>query len=76
VHEAAHDDEGRAAGDAGNGQPCFKCCGVCTTVGTYTIERRSGDVLLTTTPVVYRIATQSVTGEPVIIDPGIPKRMD
>lgn len=68
-HEA---DEPMPADTAGSA--CFKCCGICTTSPNLTAGAQTDAVRVAFT-VFYLAPVLSFSDRPLVIDPGIPKRI-
>ena len=82
---SAHGHDGHAAhsaSDMDQGEPsapveaaCFKCCGICTVAPSLAETSLRIGARLVGYPVDYFIAARSYADRPLIIDPGIPKRI-
>jgi len=72
MHHAPHDDG--ATKKESTDQACFKCCGICTAVSTFTPLSDPASLVFAATRVVYSIDGESHTDRPMVLDPAIPKR--
>jgi hypothetical protein len=54
---------------------CFKCCGICTAAPNLTDARAPTVAIFVAFSISYFAATQGYSDRPLVIDPGIPKRI-
>ena len=80
AHQQLAGDGAHHAQEKGNpGAPsdtaCFKCCGICTSAPNLSNPDVAADAVFIVFPISYLAAVLSYTDRPLVIDPGIPKRI-
>ena len=53
-------------------QSCLKCCGVCIPMANG-VAAASGTAVLILSTVLYLLKSETDSGQPIVLDPGIPK---
>jgi hypothetical protein len=71
---AAHDHHHHGTPEQKKDAACPKCCGVCLTTAGVSPPPMTGTSAFAPSPIRYALESQRLSGRPVAIDPGIPKR--
>jgi hypothetical protein len=74
-HQAADDEQERTGDSAKAPDECFKCCGICTASPQLPTANPSNSGRVISYRVAYFTFPESWADRPLVIDPGIPKRM-
>jgi hypothetical protein len=70
-----HPDNAETGNTTDTTDTCFKCCGICTASPQLSTPSLSADARLVSYGLTYFVLAESWADRPLVIDPGIPKRI-